>query len=243
MATTNALRISQLILATTGTQLFVHHRDRIPQDGAVLLVSNHRSFMDAFLLMGAIQRPIRFACHYYMSQVPVLREVVHQLGCFPLEEPDQRQRYFFRQASQLLQRQQVVGVFPEGAQPMVQCTQPQEVSPFQRGFAHLALRAPLSSLAVLPLAIASIEEIASPAFPLPLLSLFDPSEPLFQQAAWHPVVLYRRVNIFVGHPYWITPRQQHHYSGKHSRALVNTLVDYCHTEITSLLQPGCHSQF
>jgi 1-acyl-sn-glycerol-3-phosphate acyltransferase len=80
-----------------GTRLFVYHEDRIPQDSAVLVVSNHRSFMDAPLLMAALGRPVRIACHHYMGQVPIMREIVKQLGCFPLEEPQQRQQAFFQQ--------------------------------------------------------------------------------------------------------------------------------------------------
>jgi 1-acyl-sn-glycerol-3-phosphate acyltransferase len=146
------LLFSRQLLAGFGTQAFFHYQNRVPRESAVLVVSNHRSFMDAPLLMAAIDRPIRFACHHYMGQVPVMRDIVTRLGCFPLDVPEQRQQSFFHQAGKLLQTQQCVGVFPEGAQPMVQLTQPGEMGTFQRGFAHLALRAPVADLAVLPVA-------------------------------------------------------------------------------------------
>ncbi|MCY7278636.1 MAG: 1-acyl-sn-glycerol-3-phosphate acyltransferase, partial [Phormidesmis sp. CAN_BIN44] len=114
MASDSPLQISRLLLSVMGIQMYLHHRDRVPQTGATLIVSNHRSFLDAPLLMSAINRPIRFACHHYMGQVPVMREVVTKLGCFPLESSEQRQKSFFHQAIQLLQTQQAVGVFPEG---------------------------------------------------------------------------------------------------------------------------------
>jgi len=41
----------------------------------------------------------------------------------------------------------------------------------------------VQDLAVLPVAIASLAEVNSSAVPLKLLSLFDPSEPLFNQEA------------------------------------------------------------
>lgn len=232
----NPLLTSQQLLTLLGTRMFVYHENRVPRDSAILVVSNHRSFVDAPLLMAAIDRSIRFACHHYMGQVPVLREFVTRLGCFPLDEPDQRQRSFFHKATQLLQTQQAVGLFPEGAQPMVQLTQPETVGEFQRGFAHLALRAPVKDLAILPVAIASHGEITTSPFPLKLLSWFDPSEPLFNQSGWHPMVLYQQVDVLIGRPIWITDDQRQGYQGKNAKHLTTDLTAYCHTEINDLLR-------
>jgi 1-acyl-sn-glycerol-3-phosphate acyltransferase len=215
--------------------MFVHYQDRIPRKGAVVMVSNHRSFMDAPLLMAAIDRPIRFACHHYMGQVPLMRDIVTRLGCFPLDTPNQRRQSFFHQASQLLGTGQAVGVFPEGAEPMVKLTPPDQMGAFQRGFAHLALRAPVQDLAILPVAIAAHEENNHFAFPLRLLGLFDPSEPLFDQSGWHPMVIYRHVTVLIGRPIWLTPAQQQSYHGKRARTMVNDLTAHCQTEIAGLL--------
>lgn len=246
MSSDSPLQISRLLLSAMGTRMYVSHEDRIPQDSAVLVVSNHRSFMDAPLLMAAVGRSIRFACHHYMSQVPVMREMVKLLGAFPLEAPEHRQQYFFQQAIELLQSQQVVGVFPEGAQPMVSFSRPNEQREFHRGFAHLALRAsssgathtPVRDLAVLPIAIASQEEVTSSAVPLRLLSLFDPSEPLFQQSGWHPLVAYRRATVLIGRPCWITKTQREQYQGRQAKTVVADLTHYCEDEIAGLLRQG-----
>ncbi|MBD1870721.1 1-acyl-sn-glycerol-3-phosphate acyltransferase [Cyanobacteria bacterium FACHB-471] len=232
------LFISRQLLTVLGTRLFAYHQDQVPQSSAILVVSNHRSFMDAPLLMAAINRPIRFACHHYMGQVPLMREVVTRMGCFPLDAPQQRQQAFFDQATRLLQTKQAVGVFPEGAQPMIQVTAAEKLGEFHRGFAHLALRAPIQELAVLPVAIASYEESINSAVPLKLLSWFDPSEPLFDQDGWHPMVVYQRVHILVGRPLWITASQRQSYQGKQARTVVADLTAHCHSEISSLLSQG-----
>ena len=229
------LILSRQLLTLLGTRVFSFNPDRVPRDSAVLAVSNHRSFMDAPLLMSAIDRSVRFACHHYMGQVPVLREFVTRLGCFPLDEPEQRQQSFFRQAIQLLQAQQIVGVFPEGTLPMVKPTRSHEVGEFQRGFAHLALRAPVSDLAVLPVAIAAQTETTNSAVPLRLLSLFDPSEPLFQGSGWHPMVVYQRVDVLIGRPIWITRSQRESYQGKQAKTVVKDLNDQCYSAISDLL--------
>lgn len=249
MIANSPLQISHGFLTAMGTKLFRYYADRVPTDGAVLVVSNHRSFMDAPILMSAASRSIRFACHHYMGQVPVMREIVTgQLGCFPLEAPENRQQSFFKQAIELLQNRQMVGVFPEGTQSMVQFSQPNQMQGFQRGFAHLALRAacggemhkPVKDMAVLPVAIASMEEVNTKSVPLKLLSLFDPSEPLFDRPDWHPLVIYHRVAVLIGRPLWITPEQRKQYQGKQAKTVVSELTHHCHSEIANLLRQGCN---
>lgn len=235
MFSDSPLQISRSLLAVMGTQLFISHEDRIPHDSAVLVVSNHRSFMDAPLLMAALGHPIRIACHHYMGQVPVMREIVKQLGCFPLSEPENRQQEFFQKATELLKQRQWVGVFPEGGQPMVNLTKPEEMTKFHRGFAHLALQVPVRDLAVLPVAIASLEETVNFTFPLRLLRIFDPSEPLFEQPGLHPMVLPRRVAISIGRPYWIKPQHRQQYQGKQAKRVAAELVTTCQNEIAKLL--------
>jgi 1-acyl-sn-glycerol-3-phosphate acyltransferase len=241
-------QISHGFLTATGTKIFRYYEDRIPQSSPVLIVSNHRSFMDAPILMAAVERPIRFACHHYMGQVPVMREIVTGLGCFPLEAAPSRQQGFFKQALKLLQANQAVGVFPEGTEPMINYTKPNGIGDFQRGFAHLALRAdagsntvkPLRDLVILPIAIASIEETSSSAVPLRLLSLFDPTEPLFDQNGWHPLVVYRRVAVLIGRPYQITPSMRQQYQGKQAKTVVAEVTNHCQAEIVELLRQGCY---
>jgi 1-acyl-sn-glycerol-3-phosphate acyltransferase len=234
------LGLSHLFLTSVGTQVNSVNLNRVPRDESILVVSNHRSFMDAPLLMAALSQSIRFACHHYMSQVPVLRETVQALGCLPLEASHQGQRTFFEQASCFLRMQNTVGIFPEGGQCMVKPTLPSEVAPFQRGFAHLALRSPVPKLNILPVAIISQEESIHPGVPLPLLHFFDPSEPLFEQMGWHPIVIYHKVKVAVGQPYLITPTQREQYRGKQGKAIVRELTQYCQAEISQLLhQEGC----
>lgn len=237
----NVLLIWRGFLTALGTTMYVYHQNRIPREEAVLVVSNHRSFMDPVLLTVAIDRPIRFACHHYMGQVPLLREVVRGLGCFPLEEPQNRQQHFFRQATELLMAREVVGVFPEGARPMVEFTEPKTMGKFYKGFAHLALRCQVKELAILPVAIASSsEERVSSRIPLKLLSFFDPEEPLFDRPGWHPVIIYKKTNVLIGRPYWIKNSHRQQYQGRQAKQVVATIADYVTKEIENLLEKGCY---
>jgi 1-acyl-sn-glycerol-3-phosphate acyltransferase len=232
----NPLFVSQQFLSTLGTNISVSRQDRIPANSAVLVVSNHRSFMDAALLMVALNLPIHFACHHYMGQVPIMGEVVNQLGFLPLDEPKQSYNTFFDRASLLLQNRQAIGIFPEGTTPMVQETSPNSIGKFQRGFAHLALRAPVENLIILPVAIAARQELNASLFPVRWLQLFDPSEPLFDRPDWHPLVLYHQVQVSIGAPISITSTQKQDYHGRQALKWVKELTEHCQQEIRSLIR-------
>jgi 1-acyl-sn-glycerol-3-phosphate acyltransferase len=231
-----ALFVSRQFMATLGTQIAVTGPGHIPKQSAILIVSNHRSFMDAALLMTALNLPIHFACHRYMGQVPVMKDVIDRLGFIPLDEPHQSYKSFFDRASLLLQNQEAIGVFPEGAQPMVQDTDPRSIGKFQRGFAHLALRAPIENLVVLPVAIAAHQELKSSLFPVRWLQMLDPLEPLFDRPDWHPLVLYQQVQVAIGHPIHVFMQEKQDYHGRQALAWVRDLTERCQEEIRSLLQ-------
>ncbi|MEO0758945.1 MAG: lysophospholipid acyltransferase family protein [Cyanobacteria bacterium J06648_16] len=234
------LVVARWMLFLSGVRLSVHYSDRQPAHQHVLLVSNHRSFLDAPALMAALGHPVRFACHHYLGQVPVLSDIVRSLGCFPLPAPQRQGMSFFQQATAYLQQQQTVGIFPEGAVPMIEPTPRHRVAEFNRGFAHLALRLPIEDLVILPVAIASHRERCERVIPLKLLQLFDPSEPLFDQAGWHPAILYERVSVILGRPITITDRQREHYHGRRAGQLAAEIAETCHDEVTTLLRQGCY---
>lgn len=60
----------------------VEHRDldKIPDEGAALLVCNHVSFVDALLIAGAVRRPIRFVMYYKIYRLPVLNFIFRTAG-------------------------------------------------------------------------------------------------------------------------------------------------------------------
>ncbi|MFN9643615.1 MAG: lysophospholipid acyltransferase family protein [Cyanobacteriota bacterium] len=229
------LHLSRSLLDVTGVSMSLQHIERIPIRNKLLLVSNHRSLLDAPLLMTAIGRPVRFVCHYYMSQVPLLQQAIALMGAFPLEADQQRQTSFFRQSIRFLQTNQVVGVFPEGADPMVKVNAPHQLSPFHRGFAHLALRAPVDGLAILPIAIASREEKQGKLAPLALFRRFDPSEALFQRDGWHSAILYRHVDVLFGHPLLIDAGWKSRYCGSGGAAVARELTQACWAQIADML--------
>jgi 1-acyl-sn-glycerol-3-phosphate acyltransferase len=231
----NPLTLSEQLLSTLGTQISVTGKTQIPDHSSMLIVSNHRSFMDVAVLMKVLGQPIHFACHHYMRQVPLMNELVDQLGFLPLDQPKKRYSSFFDRASELLNQRQVIGIFPEGTSPMVKSTSPETISQFQRGFAHLALRAPVENLVILPVAIAAQQELNTDLFPVRWLQLFDPSEPLFDRPDWHPLVLYHQVRVSIGTPILVKRSEKQTYRGRQALDWVNQTTTACQQEIQSLL--------
>jgi 1-acyl-sn-glycerol-3-phosphate acyltransferase len=232
--------IAQSLISAVNLNLTQSYTSRIPQDLPTIVVSNHRSFLDAPILIKTIPNPLRIACHHYMGKTPVVREIVDSLGCFALSSAENRQRDFFDQANQLLTSRQWVGLFPEGTKPMIEPTAPHEINQFQRGFAHLAWKVPVANLVVLPVAIASLEETNYPSIPIRWLQQLDQNEPFFERQGLHPMLVYHRVHVLIGKPYLINALQKQEYKGKQAKQLSLDLTNYCQEQITELLREGCY---
>lgn len=232
--------VSQSLLSAINLQISLCYEHRIPQDLPVIVISNHRSFLDAPILINVLPYPLRIACHHYMGQTPIMREIVTSLGCFPLGKSRQRQQQFFDRANHMLTSRQWVGLFPEGTKPMVEPTAPEEVGKFHKGFAHLAWRTKVKNLAVLPVAIASLDETIYPTIPIRWLQKFDREEPFFNRGGSHPMVVYHRVKILIGRPYHLNSDRQQQYKGKQAKILTTELTEYCQEQIQELLKQGCY---
>ncbi|WP_157259772.1 lysophospholipid acyltransferase family protein [Chamaesiphon minutus] len=221
------------VIGLLGMDVKVYNRERLPQSGPLLIVSNHRSFLDPFILTSFLNTPINFVCHRYMGNVPVLREVLQSCGGFPLTNQDWYPE-LLHHSTELLDRGKTIGIFPEGAAPMLATPQPTGICPFYRGFAHLALQATVPDLQILPVGILSQAEMQWPAIPLSILHQLDPTEPLFGKDGWHPAVVYQQAEIRIGKPFSIAPYQQQ-YHGRQAGKVVKDLTATLSRQVADLL--------
>ena len=90
----------------------IHHSERVPRSGPVVLVSNHSSLLDGPLLLGMLPRTAAFLVKYEMFRGP-LGWFLRRIGQIPVRrgEPD---RAPLLTAVRLLREGGLVGVFPEG---------------------------------------------------------------------------------------------------------------------------------
>ncbi|MDD0975616.1 MFS transporter [Pseudomonas fontis] len=128
----------------------VEHRDleKIPDEGAALLVCNHVSFVDALLIGGAVRRPIRFVMYYKIYRLPVLNFIFRTAGTIPIagrsEDPVIYEQAFERIAAYLADGE-LVCIFPEG-----KLTTDGEIDEFKGGLMRILERTPVP---VIPMAL------------------------------------------------------------------------------------------
>jgi hypothetical protein len=122
--------------------------EHIPEKGAVVLVCNHVSFVDALVVAGCIRRPVRFVIDHRIYKVPVLNFVFRTAGAIPIaparEDPEMLARAYER-ISRNLDEGEVVCIFPEGG-----LTADGELRTFRPGIMKIIRRNPVP---VVPMAL------------------------------------------------------------------------------------------
>lgn len=95
------------------TRWRVSGRENIPEQGPVLVISNHLSLADPPLLNLAIDRPVRYMAKKQLFRFRVLGYFMRGLGAFPVHR-ERLDIKAFRQAEQILAQGSTLVVFPEG---------------------------------------------------------------------------------------------------------------------------------
>lgn len=86
---------------------------RLPQSGPAIVVANHISGIDPFLLIASSKRPIRFIVAKEQYHRFGLEWMFRASGCIPVDRTGKPERAF-RAALQALKEGEVVGIFPHG---------------------------------------------------------------------------------------------------------------------------------
>ena len=91
--------------------------ERIPEEGAALVVCNHVSYVDALVISAACRRPIRWVMDHRIFKVPLLSFFFRTARAIPIapakEDPRLLERAYERIAAEL-RAGELVGIFPEG---------------------------------------------------------------------------------------------------------------------------------
>lgn len=146
-------------------------RENMPENGPVLLVSNHSSYLDPICLGLASRRPVHFMAKDQLFNYPILKQVLPRLKAFSVRR-DQSDRQALRKALTKLNEGQVVGIFPQGSR-----IRDNEVVMGKQGAALLAFK---SGAFVLPAAI-------------------DGSAKVLPDGAWLP--RFPRITVKFGRPF------------------------------------------
>jgi 1-acyl-sn-glycerol-3-phosphate acyltransferase len=100
-------------------RLRVEGAEHLPSDGPVILVANHVSFFDSVLLMFGLPRPVAFIGKAEYTDNPLTNWLFCGAGMIPVrrENPGDLPHVFDEVAS-VLERGEVIGVFPEGTRSL-----------------------------------------------------------------------------------------------------------------------------
>jgi 1-acyl-sn-glycerol-3-phosphate acyltransferase len=122
--------------------------ERIPEEGAAVLVCNHVSYVDAIVIMAASPRPIRFVMDHRIFKTPLLGFVFRTAKAIPIapakENPWLMEKAFV-DVAQALHEGELVCIFPEG-----RLTRDGEIGEFRGGIAKIVAR---SQVPVIPMAL------------------------------------------------------------------------------------------
>ena len=122
--------------------------ENIPDQGPCVLVCNHVSFVDALVIGGCIQRPVRFVMDHRIFRIPVLNFVFRTAGTIPIasarEDPVMLEKAYER-IDTYLKDGEIVCIFPEG-----RITDNGDLYPFKKGITRIIERTPVP---VIPMAL------------------------------------------------------------------------------------------
>ena len=133
------VRLPIWILTHTFYRVRGHGLENIPETGPALLVSNHVSYIDAFLILATQKRRVRFLVWAPFLGIPGLRVILRLANVIPIQGTAGPRAIItaLRTASEALANGEVVCIFAEGG-----ITRTGFILPFQRGFEQIVKKSP-----------------------------------------------------------------------------------------------------
>ena len=155
--------------------------ENIPEEGPVIVVSNHVSYVDPLILGGMIRRPVRFVMYWKIYEIPVMKFIFKTGKAIPIASRKENPEVLaeaYRRMHEVLDEGDVLGIFPEGA-----ITRDGEIQPFKPGIEKLLNDQPTT---VIPIAVCNLWG-----------SMFSRKDPVNKR---RPRKLWARIEMRVGKP-------------------------------------------
>ena len=122
--------------------------ERVPQEGACVIVCNHVSYVDPVVIAACVRRPIRFVMDHRIYAVPLLNFIFRTMRAIPIapaKEDATLKEKAFAEAAEALRAGEIVCIFPEG-----KITDNGELNRFRPGLQRILEQAPVP---VVPMAL------------------------------------------------------------------------------------------
>jgi 1-acyl-sn-glycerol-3-phosphate acyltransferase len=128
-------------------------KENVPRSGAALIVSNHVSMIDPFVVCFGAHRLVNFMGKEELFRVPVVGFLIRKLGAFPVDR-SRRDPASMRIALTVLKEGELLGMFPEGTRSTTG-----EMLELRAGAARLASR---TRTPIIPAAVVNSDRALPP---------------------------------------------------------------------------------
>ena len=156
-------RIGRLLILLFSRMVFfllnrrrVKGKENVPRQGPLLIVSNHLSMADQYLLAISLNRKVVFMAKEEIFRSRVIRYLAHTFGAFPVRRGGIMDREALQQANQVLDSGQALAMFPEGTRSKNAQLQP--------AYPGSALIASHNRVPILPVGITGMEKVKKGPF-------------------------------------------------------------------------------
>ncbi len=155
-----AVKVISRTLLSMFTRRRVTGKENIPRHGSLLVISNHLSFVDQFLISVNLGRKAVFMAKKELFRSRLLSFLVYSFGAFPVRRGGILDRAALQQANQVLDSGQALVMFPEGAR--------NRKAELRRAYPGSAMIALHNNVPILPIGITGLEyaDIKSPLWNL-----------------------------------------------------------------------------
>ncbi len=173
------MRFLVWMLIHTIYRVRVSGMDNIPEEGPIVIASNHVSFADPLILGGMIRRPVNFVMYHKIYKIPVLNFIFRTGKAIPIASRFEDAGVLenaYRRMYGVLEAGDVLGIFPEGS-----ITSDGDIQEFKSGIDKIIAEQPVP---VIPVALCNLWG-----------SLFSRRDPLYKR---RPYKLWANIELRIG---------------------------------------------
>jgi len=173
------MRFLVWLLIHTIYRVRVSGMENIPDDGPVIVASNHVSFVDPLIIGGMIRRPVNFVMYHRIYSIPLLKFVFKTGKAIPIAGRSENPAILdaaYQRMHDVLANDDVLGIFPEG-----RITEDGEIQPFKNGVEKIVAE---QAVPVVPIALCNLWG-----------SLFSRRDPLHKR---RPYKFWARIEMRIG---------------------------------------------
>jgi 1-acyl-sn-glycerol-3-phosphate acyltransferase len=157
--------------------------ENLPVEGPIVLAANHLTNYDVFPIQVCLSRPLFFMAKVELHRNPLLDIWLRQMGAFPVER-GQRDEWALAHARKVLDKNQVLAIFPEGTR-----SKGKGLRPAKTGAARFAIYA---NCPIIPVTIRGTEKMFQ-QFPKRTAVRIQVGAPIYPEEGESPLALTDRI--------------------------------------------------